>query len=1431
MVQRVKLKFGGVINMDFIRIIFFILVFVSFFSEADEASITDQVKTLSNDKLNINGDFGDHFDVSSGTMSFSRKDGDIPGNFPIEVSYRLKYNTNFPIVHGWLEDVPRIWLSYARTSSLYTSYASINENHSNLPLSWKVGQYCSGNEQSADLTSNTSIQGLNRGWAFSQKKISVPGKVSDDELLTPDINNSLYSSAKYITKSNWKVECFSSTNGVNGFKAISPDGLIYYFDQIGSFPSTIKGGNDLPFLSYFLGQTTTSQYFFREPVNPFDMKYAEYSLFVSKIEDKFGNWVKYEYDHTQPSDIDRDTYNNLSLRKITSSDGRELSVSRIGNDTILNSAGRIWKYKNTILNPNDRELGKNTNLVVIQPDGKTWTYDLHSTDVEHVGDSSGRYTCSRAFNPDESRLIPMVIKSPYGLKMELTYKYIRSDESNIYTSKKGIKLDERRCHYTYALVKKTITSDNNSDVWSYYYSNTLGAFDIEDNYGPKESYLTGSVPSGVNRQHTKTVTVNNPDNTSLKYFINRKSRTYLFGSVSAIEMYDKNTTEPNRTIFYTYGSSSFKGIQKDFSRNEDLLKYYPLVKSETVIENQSSYVKNYIYNQFDAVINKKEYDPSNFEKVKITDYFHDLKNWHLNQISNIKIADFNTSKSIASYIFKEVGPKSIPLVSDELNYGKLVKSYTYHADGNVLLTAFADSNKYTRQESYYRGKARKFTLPCATTNSCNTANGSTTNTIVALLEVNADGTTSSVTDFNGNKTSYSYNPVGWLTKIDYADPKWTDKVVSYAMVTSAGDGISGSNVAVGSLRQTISHGNYEKRIYHDGLLRPIFIREGDTANASTIRYQTMAYDHDNRQTLSSFPSSDAGNRLGMETEYDALGRIISQTRTSDGSVSRREYLSGNKVAVTDGENNTTTTTYLAYGEPAYDKPTLIEAPDTDDIAIDYNVFEQITRIRQGNIVESRIYDAYQQLCKQIRPETGMTAFGYNGQRQQIWRAEGTIGSTLDCDAAAVPATHKTLLAYDNLVQLRTENFPDSTPDKTYSYDGNGNITSLLAGSVNWTYLYNSSNTIEKETLALDGKNFVLDWEYNNLGALSSLKYPSGAIVDFAPNALGQATKAGSYASGVSYHPNGQIKQFTYGNGIIRNVALDTTGRIDALTDIKAGSVKNSLDPSYDNNDNLARLIDWVDRNNDVDNLAYDGVDRLKSADGKWGSGRYNYDGLGNVLSRSLNNSTITYNYNSLNRLNNLMGAYAYGYQYDTRGNVTNNGRYSLTYNLGQQMTSAKGISYVYDGHNRRVKQNKADGSHYSVYSQAGQLLYREAANGTKSDNVFLGKQLIAEVDNAESYYIKFEKTNPPEVCRQEPIPGSKKTKTICTQDKKGFSWTTQNASSCTGEVQRLIGTNISGTTKISGTSGSLNLGRHFTLNITMTCLTNSNQTITAAYSL
>ncbi|MBC8798589.1 hypothetical protein H0S63_22870, partial [Shewanella algae] len=41
---------------------------------------------------------------------------------------------------------------------------------------------------------------------------------------------------------------------------------------------------------------------------------------------------------------------------------------------------------------------------------------------------------------------------------------------------------------------------------------------------------------------------------------------------------------------------------------------------------------------------------------------------------------------------------------------------------------------------------------------------------------------------------------------------------------------------------------------------------------------------------------------------------------------------------------------------------------------------------------------------------------------------------------------------------------------------------------------------------------------------------------------------------------------------------------------------------------------------------------MLSADGRWGTGRYTYDGMGNILSRTLNNVNIGYSYNNLNQL-------------------------------------------------------------------------------------------------------------------------------------------------------------------------------------------------------
>ena len=69
------------------------------------------------------------------------------------------------------------------------------------------------------------------------------------------------------------------------------------------------------------------------------------------------------------------------------------------------------------------------------------------------------------------------------------------------------------------------------------------------------------------------------------------------------------------------------------------------------------------------------------------------------------------------------------------------------------------------------------------------------------------------------------------------------------------------------------------------------------------------------------------------------------------------------------------------------------------------------------------------------------------------------------------------------------------------------------------------------------------------------------------------------------------------------------------------------------------------------------------------------------------------------------------------------------------MTSAQATgnganTYLYDGYNRRVKQTDGKGTSYSVYTQSGILLYREAnvasGSGDPVNYVYLGKKLIAK---------------------------------------------------------------------------------------------------------
>ncbi|MCP4986930.1 MAG: hypothetical protein GY928_13025, partial [Colwellia sp.] len=183
---------------------------------------------------------------------------------------------------------------------------------------------------------------------------------------------------------------------------------------------------------------------------------------------------------------------------------------------------------------------------------------------------------------------------------------------------------------------------------------------------------------------------------------------------------------------------------------------------------------------------------------------------------------------------------------------------------------------------------------------------------------------------------------------------------------------------------------------YDSLLRLTELKTEDAlGGTNSVRYQKFEYDHNNQNTFSSFVSDFATETKGTDTTYDALQRVKSKTSTGRGTIFYN-YLSGNKIKVTDAEDNITTTSYLAYGYPSYQQATKIESEEsvTTDIAV--NVLGLVDSVTQTGLNEStpisqteaNIYNTNQQLCLKVRTDVGATAYGYNALGEMTWSAQG-----------------------------------------------------------------------------------------------------------------------------------------------------------------------------------------------------------------------------------------------------------------------------------------------------------------------------------------------------------------------------------------------------------------------------------------------------------
>lgn len=499
-----------------------------------------------------------------------------------------------------------------------------------------------------------------------------------------------------------------------------------------------------------------------------------------------------------------------------------------------------------------------------------------------------------------------------------------------------------------------------------------------------------------------------------------------------------------------------------------------------------------------------------------------------------------------------------------------------------------------------------------------------------------------------------------------------------------------------------------------------------------------------------------------ETDYDALSRPV-KTILPDRVTTTPAY-SLNTVTATDPAGK-----QLKSQVDGLRRLTTVYEPDvtngnalTQTTSYTYDVFDNLTQVKQGVQTRSYVYDALARLTSATTPEAGQVQFQYNADNLLTQRtdARGVIttytfdslnrptGLTYNVGSTGVPATPSIELAYGTNPSLnnngRLLSMTDGVGSETYSYDILGNLTGVQK--------------------IINGTTFATNYAYDYAGDLTALVYPSGRVVQQSYDAIGRLCAVGTvgsscssgttYSNGFTYSVAGQLTALTYGNGVAASLAYSPDRlQLQSLTYLKGSSTLFSTNYWYKtnstycpsapagNNGQIQCITDNVDNGRSA-TYGYDALYRLTSAVtagssgySKWGLS-WTYDRYGNRTAQTVTAGTGPSN-NSLS-FGNPGGAQTNrpdGYSFDANGNMKNDGTNTITYDAENRIVSSTGSlgsgSYAYDGNSLRVQ--KVSSSTTTVYIFSGSEVIAEYTNGGVAPSVeyvYSGSQMTATIASA-----------------------------------------------------------------------------------------------------
>jgi RHS repeat-associated protein len=537
---------------------------------------------------------------------------------------------------------------------------------------------------------------------------------------------------------------------------------------------------------------------------------------------------------------------------------------------------------------------------------------------------------------------------------------------------------------------------------------------------------------------------------------------------------------------------------------------------------------------------------------------------------------------------------------------------------------------------------------------------------------------------------------------------------------------------------------------------------------------TLTYDGAHRLT-------DINDILGNHIHYtlDALGNHTAENWYDPTGTLHRTHsrtfttLSQLYQDINAAGTSAVTTTYIY---DANGNLTNINAPLTRNTILTPDALNRLWKIQDPNTGHTTLgYDANDNLTSVQDPRNFTTRYTYNGFGQILTIVSpdsGTTTNTYDSagnlytstDARGAIATYNNYDALNRVgnVTYKRSGVIDQT--LTYTYDTGTNGLGRLTGasdanhSMSWSYDANGRVNGKGETVA--GITKAVGYTYVN-DDLTTLVTPSGQTVVYGYNSNHQVTSikvnGTTVLSGATYEPFGAVNGWTWGNGTTVSRVYDTDEKISSVS--SAGTRAYGYDNAFritSISDTATGSSNWSFMNGS--NPGYDALDRLTNASGGGSTYGWTYDANGNRLTQT-GTTSETYTVSSTNnQINNITGGLPRTYGYDSDGNVTSFGQFTLNYNDRGRMTSIFNSSnnyaatFTYNALGEMIFENISypvgTGLVVLLQDEAGHLLGEYGSTGALSqETVWLGDTPVATLRPSGSsvlaYYVHTDALNTP----------------------------------------------------------------------------------------